>query len=86
MTLLREQIRIRQKVFHQNVTIAFTCSRRQRPIEEIIEELAQYIREKSACDISNVVHHPSSLIGKAIWHRFDEDGQEKWYDGTIVSY
>ena len=68
------------------MTIPFTCSRKQRPIQEIIEELSQYIQRTSSSYVSDVVNHPSSLIGKGIWHRFETEEQEKWYSGTIINY
>ncbi len=86
LALLREQIEVRQKVLNQKVVIPFTCSKKQRPIQDIIDELSQYIQRTSSSYVADVVNHPSSLTGKAIWHRFVREEQEKWYSGTIINY
>ena len=31
-------------------------------------------------------HDPQSLVGREILHRFDVEGEEKWYSGHVLSY
>uniref|UniRef100_A0A1X7TAG3 Uncharacterized protein n=1 Tax=Amphimedon queenslandica TaxID=400682 RepID=A0A1X7TAG3_AMPQE len=85
LKLLRTQINIRKKVLKQVVHIAFTQSRKQRPIHQIIQELSDFILA-SKCD--KIPSNPSSLIGKVIQHKFqlEDTHEEVWFDGRIVDY
>ena len=85
LTLLREQLNIRKKILKQDVRITFTCSRKQRPIDDIVAELSEYI----ACNSSAaaVLNTPVLLIGKSIKHKFIVESQEeKWFSGVIIDY
>ncbi len=63
----------------QDIRIAFTYSKKQRPIDEIIDD-----GNSSAAAILN---SPSSLIGNSIQHKFTiESLEEKWYNGVIIDY
>ena len=85
LTLLRTQINIRKKVLKQDIRIVFTHSRKQHPINEIIQELSDF---KAADKCDSIPCNPSSLIGKLIRHKFELEGtyEEVWYDGKIVDY
>ena len=69
----------------QDIRIVFTHSRKQRPINEIIQELFDFIAANK-CD--SIPSNRSSLIGKLIRHKFEFEGthEEVWYDGKIVDY
>ena len=87
--LIREQVNIWKKVLKQNIKIPFTHKGRQRPMKDLIMELSQFISANSnkgssaepTCECS-----PESLVGKEILHKFDVDGEEKWYTGYVISY
>ena len=32
------------------------------------------------------IHTPESLVGKKVLHKFQVEGEEKWYNGYVVSY
>lgn len=84
LVVIREQINIRKKVLMQKVKIPFTQKGRQRPLNDIIREITDFIKN-SQSDSSNG-HSPDFLVGKEVRHRFEVDGEEKWYDGYIVGY
>ena len=68
LTLLITQINIRKKVLKQDICIVFTHSRKHRPINEIIQELSDFIAANKCDSISS---NPSSLIGKLIRHKLE---------------
>ena len=73
----------------RKIAIPFTHSRSQRPVDVIVQELAEYI---DASDLPPIVtsleSEPTSLIGKHVEHKFeDEDTHEpEWYHGSVVVY
>ena len=77
--LLRDQINIRKKL-KQKIQISLTHNRRQRPLREIVCELSTFIDENSDIPV------PESLVGKRLLHKFDVEGQEKWFSGYVTSY
>ena len=85
LKLLKTQISIRKKVLKQDIHIAFTHSRKQRPVYQIIQELSDFI-DTNKCDA--IPSNPSLLIGKAIRHKFqlEDTHEEVWYDGRIIDY
>ena len=85
LALLKLQIKIRKKLLKQNIKIAFTHSGKQRPLNDIIQELGSYI--DSSSDSLKIVD-PFTLIGKRVNRKFEvEDTHlEKWYSGTVVDY
>ena len=34
----------------------------------------------------SAIHTPESLVGKKVLHKFQVEGEEKWYNGYVVSY
>ena len=83
LDILKTQVRIRKKVLKQGIRITFTQSRRQRPLEEIIKNLSDFIAE-NPLDIPDA----ASLIGRRICHKFElaETHQEQWYYGCVLGY
>ena len=89
LALIRVQINIRKKIYHQNVQVPFTKRGKNRPLTTIITEFTRFITENpcsaEACEQPN--HDPFSLIGKRFIHKFMlECGGEEWFDGVITSY
>ena len=65
----------------QDVTIPFSHSRKKRPLNQIVKELADYITSLSHKD-------PNTLVGKDVKHKFkdEETGEEQWYSGNVIAY
>lgn len=85
LKLLRTQVNIRKKILKQEVPVTFTHSRKQRPVNRIIDELAEFIANNSSP--ASVLRSPASLIGKPIKDRFIvEESEDKWFNGTIIDY
>lgn len=86
LSLLRTQINIRKKVLRQKIQILFTCSGKQRSIDDLEKELADII-DQDCSKNSAFVKDPFTLIGKHISHRFKVGESEyKWFKGTIINY
>ena len=89
LLLLRNQINIWKKVLKRKIAIPFTHSRSQRPVDVIVQELAEYIDANDLPPIvTSLVSEPTSLIGKQVEHRFEhEDTHDpEWYHGSVVGY
>jgi chromosome segregation ATPase len=87
--IIREQINIRKKVLNQAIKLPFTHNGRQRPISHLVEELSHVIEansDKAASSESSSEYSAESLVGREILHRFNVEGEEKWYAGHVVSY
>ena len=83
ISLIKTQIQIRKTILKQDIHIVFSRLRRQRPLTDILEELANFIDENSPC--SDVL--PEALVGKRISHNFEvAEDETKWYAGTIINY
>ena len=63
--------------------VAFTQSRRQRPLNEIIETFADFLTTNP----SNIPE-PTSMVGKRICHKFKQEKtrEEHWYYGFVLGY
>lgn len=88
--LIREQVRIRKNLLKQNIKIPITEKGRQRPLKKLIDDLTHFIESNSSnssdyCHASDELT-PESLIGRDILHRFMMQGEEKWFNGYILSY
>lgn len=83
LDLLKIQVRIRKKVLHQRIAITFTQSRRQRPLNEIVMALSDFLTQ-NPIDIPD----PNSIVGKRICHKFEleETQEEHWYYGNVMGY
>lgn len=87
LAVLREQINIRKKVLKQKVKIPFTHNRKQRQLSDIIRELSDFIAMNSGdSHQGSEIHTPESLVGRKVLHKFQVEGEEKWYNGYVVSY
>ena len=89
LSLLRSQINIWKKVLKRKIIIPFTHSRSQRPVDVIVQELADYIDTSDLpLIVASTASEPTSLIGKRVEHKFEhEDTREaEWYCGSIVGY
>lgn len=87
--LLKKQIKLWKKVLKRKISIPFTHSRSQRPVEIIVQELAEYIDSSDLPPIvKSLAEEPTDFIGKRVQHRFEnEDTREpEWYGGSIVGY
>lgn len=83
LALIRDQINIRKKLLNQRVKVYFSHKGRERPLEQIIQDLIDAIECFSASECTDF---PESFVGKNILHKFEVDGQEKWFAGHILSY
>jgi len=88
LSLLRGEVNIWRKVLKRNIKFAFSHSRRQRPVDIIVQELGDYIERNLPPSVSSLVSEPRSVIGKGVKYKFQhEDIQEiQWYFGRIVNY
>ena len=90
LKVLRTQVNMRKKVLKQNINIAFSKARKQRPLPEIISDLEKFIAENPAhipSPATPMSTDPFSLVGKEIHHRFIvESGEEQWFCGFVLSY
>ncbi len=67
ISLLKSQINIWKKVLKRKITIPFTHSRSQRPVDVIVQELADYIDTSELPSIvTSIASEPTSLIGKHV--------------------
>ena len=83
--LLKLQVKLRKKVLKEDIKIFFSRLGKQRPLDDILQELGRFI------DCSSTSHgFPDgfSLVGKRINHKFELEGsrEDKWYSGTVVEY
>ena len=75
LSLLRTQVNIRKKVLGQNIHIIFTHARKQRPVGDIVEELADFIdNDTLSSENSEYIQNPSALVARRIRHRFENEG------------
>ena len=89
ITLLKTQVNIRKKLLKEKILITFSQSRKQRPINDLVKELAEHIAANSLPpEYSALISNPFLLVGKSISHKFEleETCEEKWYRGVILGY
>ena len=90
LPLLKEQVRIREKLLHQRCNIKFSKNRKQRPLAELIKEVRTFISnydDATATAEFIQTDDPMSLVGKQVLHKFmDESDNEEWYSGYVVAY
>lgn len=87
--LIREQVNIRKKVLKQTVRLHLTHKGKKRPMRDIITDLSRVIEgnsDKAGLVGSSCECSAESLVGRDIFHRFDVEGEEKWYTGHVLSY
>ena len=80
---------IRKKLLKEKILITFSQSRKQRPINDLVKELAEHIAANSLPpEYSALISNPFLLVGKSISHKFEleETCEEKWYRGVILGY
>ena len=85
MSLLKDQINIRKKVYKETIRIPFSQHGKKRPVATIASELMEFMASSelsSKCDID-----PVTLVGQSIEHKFELDGGEfEWFRGFVVNY
>ena len=87
LSLLRTQLNIRKKILNETVPITFTKGGKQKPLEKIIQEVADFIDSSTAeSKYVSFIKSPRSLVGKHVRHKFDDDGEMKWYSGYVTDY
>lgn len=84
LAIIKTQRHIRKKVFKQNINITLTRSRKQRSVADLLQELSDFIR--THCPFSELLEKPHILVGSRIKHRFETNGERKWFGGMVVSY
>lgn len=83
--LIRVQINIRRKIYHQTVHIPFTKHGKNRPLATIISEFSRFVGEHP-CTEASLIEQPFSLIGRFL-HKFTlQCGGEEWFNGIVISY
>lgn len=80
MDVIKTQVQIRKKIMKQNIHIVFSHSRKQRPVNEVLEELRDFISRNS--EFPAILLEPEGLVGSRIKHRFEIDGEMEWYSGN----
>lgn len=78
-------MRIRKSVLQQSIRIPFTHKGRQRPVKELTADLLHYL-DANATESNTEQCSPDSLVGRDICHKFNVDGEEKWFNGYVISY
>ena len=95
-SLVKIQVQVRSLIFKQGVTIFFTSKGTTKSDNELLHELSQIIK-KNPIDkvvtsspshqcLSVLFDKPSLLRGAKIKHKFDVNGEEKWFMGDIKGY
>ena len=87
---LKVQLDFRKKVleqFHSEKDIFFVTKKsKQLPVEVIRDNLCKLLNCTQSVVPSGTAATCQSLIGKEILHKWkDEDGQERWYKGRVLS-
>jgi len=91
--LLQMQINIRKTVLKQKIKIPLSHKGKQRPLVDIIQNLADFIEEHPPSpEVQNgmkesrlSISDPFSLIGKVILHKFTLDtGEDQWFSVTLI--
>lgn len=89
LSLVKTQINIRKKVLGQLIQIKYTFKKKNRPLNDIVRELSDYIDQKLS-ELPVVVRDPTLLVGKTISHKFEtlnEGGMSyEWFTGCVKSY
>ena len=85
LALLKLQVKMRKKLLKQDIRIFFSRSGKQRPLDDIVQEIGRFIDSSTT---SLEFANGFLLVGKRINHRFElEDTHvDKWYRGTVVEY
>lgn len=68
--------------------MSFTHSGRQRPLNDIITDLSEFILN-NPYEHSMYLRDPGTLVGLEFLHRFeltDDCHTVKWYKGTVLQY
>ena len=90
LSLLKEQVRVREKLLHQRCNIKFSKNQKQRPLTELIKEVRNFISkydDATATAECIQTDDPMSLVGKKVLHNFiDESDNEEWDSGYVVAY
>ena len=70
-------------MFHQRIPITFTQSRRQRPFNEVIKALSDFLNQNPT-DVPDL----NSIVGQRTGHKFEleETREEHWYYGNVIGY
>ena len=94
--LVKTQKLLRTLVFNQKgIHLSMSAKGKPRPVSELLKDLATIIstkpvrvRRKDQAQVRQqlltVFKKPSLLKGVHIKHRFEEDGELKWYEGTFT--
>lgn len=86
LLFLKEQIKFRKKVLGQPIHITFSHCGRQKSIDSIVQELADFI-DLNPYEYAEYLQDPSSLVGKRVTHRFELPNYSmKWYEGTVLQF
>ena len=89
LPLLKEQVRVREKLLHQRCNIKFSKNCRQRPLAEF-KEVHTFISnyDDATATVKFIqTDDPMSLVGKQVLQKFmDESDNEEWYSGYVVAY
>ena len=85
LSVIKMQVKIREKVLGQQIKIRYTASKKRRPVSEII---AEFLDSIASFRLPDFVCNPLLFVRKEVHHKFQisVDGDTKWYRGTILSY
>ena len=90
LSLLKEQVRVREKLLHERCNIKFSINWKQRPLTEISRRFATLFQSMMVLlQQLNVFNQmiPCPLLGKKVSHKFmDESDNEEWYISFVVVY
>lgn len=78
------QIADNKAVFNVTQTKDGSKSRKQLSVEELVQNLKDLVKQSIVKDsLTDTEKHV--LVAKRIKHRFYLDGDEKWYNGKVIS-
>lgn len=89
---LKAQISFRKKVLCQEGDkrlFQFSHSHKQLSVQELVDNLCQLLlptTPESETDSARIAKDPELLLYRRINHRFNCDGTDTWYKGTVMSY
>jgi len=89
-TLIKEQIKIRKKIFQERINVPFTNSGKPRSLSVLIKDFTSYLQSNSVHDViggaQDVGYTSDALVGLKILHKFQVNGEQEWFEGFIISY
>ena len=96
-SLVKKQVQIRSLLYKQGVTIFFSHKGTTKSDDQLLQELSQIIKNNPIKRVGSITppghqslsvlfDKPSWLRGAKVKHKFDVNGEEKWFMGHVKGY